>query len=287
MRRVLFVERGLLSMRIGNEKIDLGLMLIDSAQCFRWTRAGDAFGAVLNRESVWLVQDECGVIAEGGECALLRDYLDLNRDYAAIAREYEAIPIVRSAIESHPGLRVLNQPPWEALVSFILSANNNVSRIRKLCLALQTHLGERFDTPRGALFAMPGPERLANCPEETLRALGTGYRAPYLIRTARRVADGFDLNALSSMEYAEAHRRLIKLPGVGDKVADCVLLFGCRHSEALPVDVWMARLIAGWLGEREANRTLLARRAREILGKNAGIAQQFLFHAARMGEISG
>ena len=107
-------------MRIGNEKIDLGLTLIDSAQCFRWTRAGDAFGAVLNREPVWLVQDECGVIAEGGEHAFLRDYLDLNRDYAAAAREYEAIPIVRSAIESHPGLRVLNQPPWEALVSFIL-----------------------------------------------------------------------------------------------------------------------------------------------------------------------
>ena len=88
------------------------------------------------------------------------------------------------------------------------------------------------------------------------------------------------------MEYAEAHEKLVELPGVGDKVADCVLLFGCRHSEALPVDVWMARLIADWLGESEANRARLARRAREILGKNAGIAQQFLFHAARMGEIS-
>ena len=271
-------------MRIGNEKIDLGLTLIDSAQCFRWTRAGDAFGAVLNREPVWLVQDECGVIAEGGEHAFLRDYLDLNRDYAAAAREYEAISIVRSAIESHPGLRVLNQPPWEALVSFILSANNNVSRIRKLCLALQTNLGERFDTPRGALFAMPGPEKIANCPEETLRALRTGYRAPYLIQTARRVADGFDLNALSSMEYAEAHRKLIELPGVGDKVADCVLLFGCGHAEAFPVDTWVAKLLHAWFG-MHGSRRHLARMARERFGAHGGILQQFQFHAARTGAV--
>lgn len=274
-------------MMVGNEKINLELTLIGSAQCFRWVQMGDSFGAVLGETPVWLEQDECGVRAEGGEHAFLRDYLDLNRDYSEIAREYEAIPMVRNAIQAYPGLRVLNQPPWETLVSFILSANNNVSRIRRLCMALQSSLGERFDTPRGALFAMPGPERIANCTEEMLRTLGTGYRAPYLIQTARRVSDGFDLSALANMDYEEAHRKLIELPGVGDKVADCVLLFGCRHPEALPVDVWMARLIANWLGEKRTDRAFLARRAREILGKNAGIAQQFLFHAARMGEIDG
>lgn len=273
-------------MLIGSERIDLGLTLIDSAQCFRWTREGDSFGAVVNGNAIWLTETPDGVNAEGGTRTFLRDYLDLNRDYAKIAREYAQIPIVRSAIEAYPGLRVMNQPVWETLVSFVLSANNNVSRIRKLCHALQTTLGERFDTPRGPLYAMPDPERIANCSEETLRKLGVGYRAPYLIQTARRVVDGFPLAQLSDMEYAEAHKKLVELPGVGDKVADCVLLFGCRHLEALPVDVWMARLIADWLGESEANRTRLARRAREILGKNAGIAQQFLFHAARMGEIS-
>ena len=273
-------------MLIGSERIDLGLTLIDSAQCFRWTQKGDSFGAVVDRNAIWLTETPDGVNAEGGTYTFLRDYLDLNRDYVKIAREYAHIPIVQSAIETYPGLRVMNQPTWETLVSFILSANNNVSRIRKLCHALQTALGERFDTPRGPLYAMPDPERIANCSEESLRKLGVGYRAPYLIQTARRVADGFPLAELSDMEYAEAHEKLVELPGVGDKVADCVLLFGCRHSEALPVDVWMARLIADWLGESEANRARLARRAREILGKNAGIAQQFLFHAARMGEIS-
>ena len=138
-------------MLIGSERIDLGLTLIDSAQCFRWTQEGDSFGAVVDRNAIWLTETLDGVNAEGGTYTFLRDYLDLNRDYVKIAREYAHIPIVRSAIETYPGLRVMNQPTWETLVSFILSANNNVSRIRKLCHALQTALGERFDTPRGPL----------------------------------------------------------------------------------------------------------------------------------------
>jgi len=106
-----------------------------------------------------------------------------------------------------------------------------------------------------------------------------------LIDTAKAVADGFPLNELSGMRYEEAHRRLTSLKGVGDKVADCVLLFGCGHWDAFPVDVWVERLMKSWFGET-GTRKKLAAAARERFGEHGGILQQFLFHAVRVGEIT-
>lgn len=273
-------------MLLGNEALDLHLTLIDSAQCFRWTERGGAYGAVIGEIPVWLWHESNGLHAEGGDADMLRDYLDLNRDYAALAREFDCIPAVRHAIGLYPGLRVLNQPPWEALLTFILSANNNVSRIRNLSAALAEGFGEAYETERGTLYAMPSPERLARCGEDELRALGVGYRAPYLIATARKIEEGFPLEALCDMDYADAHARLLELPGVGDKVADCVLLFGCRHASAFPVDVWVERLLRDWFGVEERGRKKLQLAARNLFGEHAGLVQQFLFHAARTGEMA-
>ena len=265
-------------MLIGTEPLDLGLTLMDSAQCFRWTRDGERYGCVLNGEPVWLWTEADGIHAEGNaDAAFLRHYLDLDRDYAAIAAEYAHIPAARTAIERYPGLRVLNQPVWEALICFILSANNNVRRIQGLVEALCRHFGAERD----GLYAFPTPEQLARASEETLRGLKVGYRAPFHIGTARRVLEGFPLEALRDMPYDEAHRHLTALPGVGDKVADCVLLFGCEHASAFPVDVWVERLMREWFGVSCASRNAVCRQARALLGEHAGLMQQFLFHAAR------
>ena len=271
-------------MLIGNESLDLRLTLMESAQCFHWVERDGRFGAVVDGAPVWLWRDGAGLHKEG-DCApgVLRRYLDLDRDYAAIAAEYAHIPAAREAIGLFPGLRVLNQPAWEALIAFILSANNNVTRIRGLVRALREHCGERFD---GGLYAFPTPERLADCGEDELRALKVGYRAPFLIDTARRVRDGFPLEALRNMPYGKAHQLLTTLPGVGDKVADCVLLFGCGHAEAFPVDVWVARLMADWFGVTCKSRPAMAKEARARLGIHAGLMQQFLFHAARVGAMA-
>lgn len=271
-------------MRIGNEPIDLRLTLMDSAQCFHWMEREGRFVAAVAGAPVRLWQDAEGIHAEGGCSAHeLRHYLDLDRDYAAIAAEYAHIPAACEAVGLFPGLRVLNQPPWEALIAFILSANNNVTRIRALVRALCEHCGQRLD---GGLYAFPTPERLADCDEAELRALKVGYRAPYLIETARRIRDGFPLDTLRYMPYEEAHKQLTTLPGVGDKVADCVLLFGCGHAEAFPVDVWVARLLRDWFGLTGDSRPALAREARARLGDHAGLMQQFLFHAARVGAMA-
>jgi len=273
-------------MFIGNESIDLKLTLIDSAQCFSWTETDGWFGAVIGGEPVWLQLREDGVHADGGDTERLRDYLDLGRDYGLVARGYAHIPMAQKAMELYPGLRVLNQDPWPTVVTFIISANNNVSRIRKLCDALAELCGDVFETPRGTLLGLPSPERLAACNEEELRSIGMGYRAPYLIRTAQMVADGFPINDLCRMEYAEAHAKLTELSGVGDKVADCVLLFGCRHASAFPVDTWVEKLLKSWFGVEVKGRKKMLEASREMLGEHAGLVQQFLFHAARTGGIS-
>ena len=279
---------------LGNETMDLRLSLIGSAQCFSWLEMPNGFIGAPGGLPVRLWRDECGLWAEVDGGGLneadvrhrLRHYLDLNRDYAAIAVEFAAWPVGRRAMELYPGLRVLNQPAWEALVAFILSANNNVMRIRRLVLALNREYGAHLSVGGAQVYVFPSPERLAACAPEELRALGMGYRAPYLAETARRVRDGFPLNALSGMPYENAHRALLALPGVGDKVADCVLLFGCGQSAAFPVDVWVERLLRSWFGANEhMNRSQLGSFVRKTLGKHAGLMQQFLFHAARTGDM--
>jgi len=273
-------------MYVGGETLDLRLTLIDSAQCFRWQERDGKFGAVIKGEPVWLWHEEDGLYAEGGSVELLRDYLDLGRDYGALAEEYASIPAASRAMSLYPGLRVLNQAPWDALVTFILSANNNVTRIRRLCDGLAEGFGQLFETEYGSLYALPSPEALAVCGETELRGLGMGYRAPYLIGTARRIIDGFPLDDLRNMQYDEAHARLTELPGVGDKVADCVLLFGCRHASAFPVDTWVEKLLKSWFGIEVKGRKKLLAASRAMLGAHAGLLQQFLFHAARTGGIS-
>ena len=184
-------------MHLGNESLDLKLCLLDSAQCFHWEETKRGYAAVVNGRPVeiWKQGDE--IHAEGGFSRdELRAYLDLNRDYSDVAREYAHIPQARRAIELYPGLRVLNQPTWEALIAFILSANNNVGRIRTLVHALSRELGSAFDWNGEMLYGFPTTEALAACPEEKLRSLGVGYRAPYLRKTAQLVLDGFSLEEL-------------------------------------------------------------------------------------------
>ena len=155
-------------MYIGNEELDLRVTLIESAQCFSWRETEQGFVSVLRGSPVRIRREADGIHAEGGDRNFLRHYLDLDRDYAAIAGEYAHIPAAKQAISLYPGLRVLNQDPWPTLVTFIISANNNVVRIRKLCDALAELCGDVFETPRGILRGLPSPEKLAVCGEDAL-----------------------------------------------------------------------------------------------------------------------
>ena len=259
--------------------IDLHLTLMDSGQCFQWVEREGWFCAAPGGMPCRIrMEGEVLQTAEGDE-TFLRRYLDIDADYAALSQDDD--PILQACIRRFPGLRLLDQPVWETLLMFILSANNNVARIRKLTLSLAARFGQRFSGPFGDVYALPTPAALAEAGEDALRELGAGYRAPYLVNTARRVLEGFPLDLLRDLPYPQAHARLKELPGVGDKVADCVLLFGCGHREAFPTDVWVARVLGQWYGMCGRDRRILARMARERFGKDAGLKQQFLFHAAR------
>ena len=256
-------------------EMNLRLTLMDSAQAFHWRKIGGVFAAVVDGR----------VLTSADEDAFARAYVDDARDYSRLMEDCASYPVAARAVQATPGLRVLNQPPWEALLQFILSANNNVARIRALVTALNETYGEAHAFQGETLHGFPKPEVLANLTEAELRARVTcGYRAAYLIGTARMVADGFPLNALSAMPIERAREELMRLPGVGPKVADCALLFGCRHADAFPVDVWVKRLMADWFGVT-GSPAFLAREARRMFGERCGLVQQSLFHAARVGLI--
>ncbi len=265
---------------------DARLTLVDSAQAFHWREWDGMFYSVSGGIPLRVAPLGAGIRVDAADdCpeVFVKNYFDLDRDYGAVAREFSDCPRADEAFKLLPGLRILRQPPWEALVAFLLSQNNNTARIGKLVRALCEGYGARHEAFGRALNAFPAPQALAAAGAEALRALGAGYRAEYIAESARRVAEGFPLETLGDMPYEEAHRKLMELPGVGPKVADCVLLFGCGHLSAYPVDVWVARLSRAWLGIDEKNGARVAETARARFGRNAGILQQYLFHCARCG----
>ena len=202
---------------------DARLTLIGSAQAFHWREEDGAFYAVSGSVPMRVKQMGEGIAVSAPEdCPeeALRRYFDLDRDYAAVSLEFADCPCAGDAFRMLPGLRILKQPPWEALISFILSQNNNTVRIGKLVRSVCERYGARVEAFGLTLHAFPEPEAVASAGAEAFRALGAGYRAEYLEGTARRVLDGFPLDALSGMPYEEARARLMELPGVGPKVAD-------------------------------------------------------------------
>ena len=256
--------------------LDCGLTLIESAQVFHWQEINGSYAAVVNGR---ILTPE----TEDNEAAR---YFDDARDYDSIKQKCGNMPLVIEAINKLPGLRVLNQPVWEALIAFILSANNNVKRIRQNVLSLNRLLGDKFTYNGEELYGFPEPKALMNVDPMLLKdKVRCGYRTEYLVKTAKMVYEGFPLEELCQMPVDEAWKQLMRLSGVGPKVADCVLLFGCGHTEAFPVDVWVNRLMQSWFnvsGSRESIR----REARNIFGDCCGLVQQYLFHAARTGLIS-
>jgi len=174
------------------------------------------------------------------------------------------------------GLRLLRQPAWETVCEFIISANNNIKRIGSIYKRISERHGEKTEWDGRVYSAFPAPAVLAALDELELKTLGLGYRAPYLLATAREISEN-GLPDLDAMEYGDALKLLMKYRGVGEKVADCVLLFSTRHRNAFPIDVWIERALRERFG-MDGTRRELKRRAQETFGEAAGVAQQFIFY---------
>ena len=267
----------------GIDRLDLAASCA-CGQCFRWLPDPNTDGAwqgVAHGRSVTARQEGNSLYirpAPAADAALWADYFDLGREYAAIEAQLLGDERLRPAYGAARGIRIFCQEPFETLVSFIISANNNIPRIRGIVERLCALAGE----PLGPnVYAFPAPEALARLSEADLRRIGAGYRAPFILGSARRVTEGFDLEALRAMPLGEARKALCTLPGVGPKVADCVALFSLGHTAAFPMDVWMKRAVKALLfGGQEATAKELAQAIAD-LGKDAGILQQYIFHYAR------
>ena len=246
---------------------------LDCGQCFRWKEdeTGNWKGVVKGVFRT-IRQEEDGITILGIDEAeferIWLDYFDFNRDYDKLKADFGENEMLGEACSFAPGIRVLHQEPWEAFITFIISQNNNIARIKGIVERLCAAFGEEIEE---GVFTFPTPERLAKEPAESFTKLGCGYRAEYISSAAKEVSEGkLDLESLMTAPLNEARERLLKVHGVGPKVADCVLLYGLGRAERCPADVWMKRVIAALGGEMPSCVT-----------EYAGIAQQFLFHYAR------
>ena len=196
-------------------------------------------------------------------------YFDLERDYDALIQKYSSDPYLKAATEEYYGIRVTNQDTWETLCSFIISQNNNIPRIKGIIERMCETYGYRM---HGELYSFPTAEDIAKLEPDDLAPLRAGFRNKYIIDAARKVASGeVDLEKLKTLPLLDAEAELMKITGVGPKVAQCVLLYGCGREDAFPIDVWVKRIISelypdGLPASMEGTR---------------GIAQQYLFHWRR------
>lgn len=251
--------------------------ILDCGQCFRWTPDP-------NNENLWrgiALGRKLSIEARSEDCFFFSPcsiedfeqiwtaYFDLSTDYTAIKTALCCDPIMRESTGYAPGIRVLRQDGWETLCTFIISQNNNIKRIRGIVERFCELFGEAIDG--GYLF--PTAERIAAASLEDLSPLRAGFRAKYLLDAAKKVASReVDLTLIPQLPYQEAQALLQTIHGVGPKVADCTLLFGFYRLEAFPLDVWMKR----------AMKTLYPKGLPEEILPYRGIAQQYLFHYARM-----
>jgi N-glycosylase/DNA lyase len=265
---------------------------LESGQAFRWRcesadGEGTAATGVVGRCIVRVRQDASGLWLLSPDTpdarALVLHYLGLSgrsRQITRIEMTLARDPILARVLPHTRGVGILAQDPWEVLISFIISANNNIPKIARSIEHLARSLGEPLG---GRAYAFPTPARLAAAHQRTLSACLLGYRAPYVRAAARLVADGrLDLSALGRMPLDEAREHLLEVPGVGEKVADCLLLFGLRHAAAFPVDVWVQRAVERlyFRGRPQTTRQVQAF-GRARFGPLAGYAQQHLYAYAR------
>jgi len=262
---------------------------LTSGQAFRWRPEGRGWVGIVGPRWVRLEPVEEGiaatVVGPMEDWQWLADYLQIDLDFEKVLASLPHDAPIRAAVNACRGLRLLRQDPWECLASFILSSTKQIVQIQQVVARVCECFGQPVKVPPGQApaFAFPSAAQLAQVSESGLRACKMGFRAPYLLESARKIAGGeLDLSALRHMPLTAARAELLKLPGVGRKIADCVLLFAYGFPTAFPVDVWVMKTLRElYFRGRRVKLDRLQRFAETYFGPNAGYAQQYLFHHAR------
>ena len=268
--------------------------ILECGQCFRFEEIEDmhymlvAFGKVL-----YIRQDENAIFFSYKDEmlsviefeALWTPYFDLMRDYDAIITKIsESDDTMQTAVAFAPGIRILQQDPWEMLISFIISANNRIPQIKQVVKNISMRYGAQIDEQN---YAFPTAEKLLQATSEDLRALKTGFRDKYIIDAAQKVAAGaLDLNRDTALSTEDLRKSLLNVQGVGEKVAHCILLFGYGRFDTFPVDTWVRKVMQQYYFNGETvNAAQIHSLAQERFGELSGFAQQYLFHYIRKRSV--
>ena len=246
---------------------------LDCGQAFRWKQdekghwcgiAAGQFARLYTENGKIIIEN----ISKENFKAFWENYFDLKRDYGEVIAEISENEKIAAAAKMAGGIRILNQEPWEALCSFIISQNNNIPRIKGIIDRLCENFGEKI---HGG-YTFPTAEKLSKLKAEDLACIRSGFRAKYIIDAAKKVASGeIDLDALKNTDSETAAASLMTIKGVGPKVADCAMLYGLSHIEAFPKDVWIKRALAEYFDGSLP----------DCAKKYAGIAQQYIFYYIR------
>src|SRR5437773_9293964 len=271
-------------------------MTLNSGQVFHWEKDGNGFVGTIGQYAVYAEQEgDLLQVRFGGTPKPTREtralptisahYFGLDHPLAEICESFPNDPVMNAARDFCRGLRIIRQPKWECLATFICSSMKQVAHIRQISLALRKRFGEPRQIGGRVFYTFPSAQRIARASEKQLRACALGYRAKHLRATAQLVSSGeCNLEAWSALSDAELGKRLSALPGVGAKIANCVMLFGYERLRAFPIDVWIERVLRERYFPRQ--KKIAAQRLREFsetyFGEHGGYAQQYLFHHARV-----
>ena len=270
---------------------------LNSGQVFHWEKVGDGFVGTIGDLPVYVKQGS-GVLKVrfGGTLKPAREtsalpriithYFALDHPLAEICDSFPKDPVMNAARDFCHGLRIIRQPKWECLATFICSSMKQVAHIRQISLALRKRFGEQQRIADQLVYTFASPRRIAQASEKELRDCKIGYRAKNLRATARVVSCGqADLEAWSALSDAELRKQLCGLPGVGPKIANCVMLFAYERLRAFPIDVWIERVLRQhyFSGRKKMTAQQLREFSETYFGEHGGYAQQYLFHHARSG----
>ena len=268
--------------------------IFECGQCFRWDKEDDGSYTGVFKGNVLNVKKEKDNVIFKGMCngnikEIVEEYFDLNRDYAKIKKELAKIDEnMKISIEYGKGIRILNQDLWETIISFIISANNNIPRIKGIIEKLSKKYGDKIEWNGKQYYTFPSPEQLKDVTVEEYRKLGLGFRDVRLYETTKMVLNKkIDLDEIQNISDTSVVReKLLELAGVGPKVADCILLFSTlKRFDVFPIDVWVRRVMNDLYihneDENKVSKKQIEKIAEEKFGNLAGLAQQYLFYWRR------
>lgn len=276
----------------GLRDFNLGQTL-ECGQCFRFNKIREnEYILVAQRQILHIEQKNDNLIlyhTSLEEFELIwRNYFDLDRDYGLIKKSLlKKDKILEEAIQSKEGVRILNQDFFEILITFIISQNKQIPHIKQIVETISIRYGEKIEEINGKkYYSFPTVERLARVKEEEFRECKAGFRAPYLVDACKAVYEGrVTKEKLAGLSTEKVLENLLTIKGVGEKVANCVMLFGLSRSESFPVDVWIKRVMENLYFHKDTKKEIIKEFAKEHFGEYAGFAQQYLFYYARDNKI--